>query len=217
MKFTTDIFSVFDKKWALLTAGNAEHFNTMTVSWGAMGTIWSKPSATVYVRHSRYTHEFMDQNEYFTLSFFPEACRPALSILGSKSGRDCDKVAEAKLTPKFLENGVTFEEAEMVMVCRKRMAQELQPENLPKDVADTFYADHDFHTMYIGEIVEILPAKKESKAVVFSIVEIIKNRKTSCWEVYDEHETKLIETLGNDPRPEFDELGVEYFYRKVKS
>ena len=72
MELKTDIFSQFDKKWALLTAGTPDRFNTMTISWGGLGTIWGKPVATVYVRKSRYTHEFMDDNEYFTISFYPE-------------------------------------------------------------------------------------------------------------------------------------------------
>ena len=93
MEFTTDVFSVFDKKWALLTAGNKDKFNTMTVSWGGLGTIWGKSVATVYVRTSRYTHEFMDDNEYFTVSFYPEEYRNVLSVMGSKSGRDIDKFA----------------------------------------------------------------------------------------------------------------------------
>ena len=75
MEFTTDILSVFDKKWALLTAGDKDKFNTMTVSWGGLGTIWGKPVATVYVRKSRYTHDFMEDNDYFTVSFYPEECR----------------------------------------------------------------------------------------------------------------------------------------------
>ena len=69
MQFDTDIFAQFDKKWALLTAGDKEKFNTMTISWGGLGTLWGKPVATVYVRKSRYTHEFMDREDYFTLSF----------------------------------------------------------------------------------------------------------------------------------------------------
>ena len=63
MEVTTDIFKQFDKKWALLTAGSMEKFNTMTISWGGLGTLWSKPVASVYVRTSRYTHEFMDEAE----------------------------------------------------------------------------------------------------------------------------------------------------------
>ena len=92
MEFTTDILSVFDKKWALLTAGDEAGFNTMTISWGGLGTLWNKPVATVYVRTSRYTHDFMDTNDYFTVSFYPEECRPILGVLGSKSGREMDKM-----------------------------------------------------------------------------------------------------------------------------
>ena len=62
MKFNTDILSLFDKGWALVTAGDLDCFNTMTISWGAMGTLWNKPTCTVYVKPVRYTHEFMDAN-----------------------------------------------------------------------------------------------------------------------------------------------------------
>ena len=82
MNYSLDIFTQFDKKWALVTAGNQDSFNTMTISWGGMGTIWNKPVATVYVRTSRYTHEFMDNNDYFTVSFFPEEYKQTLGILG---------------------------------------------------------------------------------------------------------------------------------------
>ena len=71
----------------------------MTISWGGLGTIWNKPVATVYVRNTRYTHEFMDNNEYFTVSFYPEECKSVLGVLGSKSGRDMDKMKETGLTP----------------------------------------------------------------------------------------------------------------------
>ena len=77
MKLTTDIFSEFDQVWALVTAGTPDNFNTMTISWGGMGTLWGKPVATVYIRTSRYTHEFIDANEYFTISFYPEEFKNA--------------------------------------------------------------------------------------------------------------------------------------------
>ena len=156
MEFTTDIFQQFDKKWALLTAGTKDKFNTMTISWGGLGTIWSKPVATVYVRLSRYTHEFMDDNEFFTVSFYPEAYRKELGVLGSKSGRDIDKMKESGLTARVLENGVTFEEAEVTLVCRKLLKQTLLPENMPEDIAKTMYGDGDLHDMYIGEVVDII-------------------------------------------------------------
>ncbi len=156
MEFTTDILSVFDKKWALLTAGDKDKFNTMTVSWGGLGTIWGRPVATVYVRKSRYTHDFMENNDCFTVSFYPEEYRKVLNVLGSKSGRDMDKMNDSGLTAKETEHSMTFEEAEITLVCRKLFAQELKTENMLPEIASAFYSGDAVHDMYIGEIVEII-------------------------------------------------------------
>ena len=156
MEFNTDIFAQFDKKWALLTAGSMENFNTMTISWGGLGTLWSKPVASVYVRTSRYTHEFMDGSEYFTVSFYPESYRKTLGVLGSKSGRDIDKMHYEGLTAEKAGESVTFAEAEVTMVCRKLFVQQLDPENIPKDIVETYYTGDAPHDLYIGEVVEII-------------------------------------------------------------
>ena len=156
MEFNTDILSLFDKKWALVTAGGMDAFNTMTISWGGMGTLWSTPVATVYVKPVRYTHEFMDKNEFFTLSFFDEKYRRALGLLGSRSGRDCDKVALSGLTPFALtENAVGFREAETTILCRKIYRQDLDINNIPDFAVNTYYRTEEPHTMYVGEIIEI--------------------------------------------------------------
>ena len=159
MEFTTDIFNQFDKKWALLTAGNKDSYNTMTISWGSLGTLWNKPVATAYVRTSRYTHEFMNREEYFSISFFPEQYKNILGVLGSKSGRDMDKMNESGLTAKDLINSVTFEEAEVTLVCRKLFMQRLELENMPDDIVKTYYEGDAPHDMYIGEIVKIIENK----------------------------------------------------------
>ena len=146
MEFTTDIFSQFDKKWALLTAGNKDSFNTMTISWGGAGTLWSKPVVTTYVRTSRLTNDFMDKEDYFTISFYPEEYKKTLGILGSKSGRDMDKMKDSGLTPKTVNNSMTFEEAEVTLVCRKLFKQRLEPANIIDPDAKAFYdgdAEHD--------------------------------------------------------------------------
>ncbi|MCR5503255.1 MAG: flavin reductase [Lachnospiraceae bacterium] len=156
MNFTTDIFNQFDKKWALLTAGDEKSFNTMTISWGGLGTLWSRPVATAYVRTSRYTHDFMDANEYFTISFYPEECRQILNVLGAKSGREMDKMKESGLTAKKVGETMTFEEAEVTLVCRKLFMQQLEVENIPDDIIKTFYTGQEPHDMYIGEVVEII-------------------------------------------------------------
>ena len=97
-----------DQEWALLTAGVEEKFNTMTISWGGLGTIWNKPVVTVYVRPNRYTYEFMENNEYFTISFYDKEYKDDLGILGSKSGRNLDKISLTKLTPEYFKNTTSF-------------------------------------------------------------------------------------------------------------
>lgn len=153
MNFTTDIFTQFDKEWALLTAGTEEKFNSMTISWGGLGTLWNKPVATVYVRTSRYTYEFMNDNEYFTISFYPEQYKKLLGVLGSQSGRNMDKMHDSGLTVKPLDEGVTFEEAKTTLVCRKLFAQELDVRHMPEDIASSFYEGDAPHVMFIGEVV----------------------------------------------------------------
>ena len=139
--------------WGLLAAGEMGDCNAMTVSWGAMGVMWSKPAVTVYVRQSRYTKEYMDKGELFTLSFFDEDCRDALALCGRVSGRDCDKIAEAGLTPVDLGGVAGFEQARLTLVCRKQFAQVLEPESfVDREVIDRCYPDSDWHTMYIGRI-----------------------------------------------------------------
>lgn len=152
-----NVFSAIGDQWMLITAGTAEQCNTMTASWGGLGVIWNAPSATCYIRPQRYTKEFVDREEYFTLAFFGEEYRKALALCGSKSGREVDKVKECGFTVKAADHGAPyFEEAELVLVCRKRFVQPMEEANIPQDVKDRFYAEKDYHVMYIGEIVEVL-------------------------------------------------------------
>lgn len=150
------IFEQFDKAWALLTAGTPEHFNTMTISWGGLGTLWSRPVATVYVKPCRYTYEFMEQNDCFTVSFFPEAYKKDLGILGSKSGRSGDKLALTKLHAKALPQGMGFREASLTIVCRKVYFQDLELDRIPKDAIEHYYKAEPVHRMYIGEVVDVI-------------------------------------------------------------
>ncbi len=154
-------FEAIGKQWFLLTAGTEQNgWNCMTASWGAMGVIWNKPSVTCYVRHSRHTFGFMEQQETFTLSFFGEAQRKALAFCGSHSGRDCDKAAEAGLHPVVIDGAVTFAEAETVLVCKKRYAADMDIADLPADIAQSFYGDHDTHRLYLGEVIACYQSEK---------------------------------------------------------
>lgn len=152
-----NVFSAIGDQWMLITAGTAERCNTMTASWGGLGILWGAPAATCYIRPQRYTREFVDREEYFTLAFFGEEYRGELGLCGSKSGRDTDKVKECGFTVKTAACGAPyFEEAQLVLVCRKRFVQDMDPAAIPEDVKEKFYPEEDYHTLYIGEIIEVL-------------------------------------------------------------
>lgn len=143
------------KQWFLLTAGTEENWNTMTCSWGMAGVLWNQPAVTCYVRQSRHTFGFMESQDSFTLSFFPEACRKALAYCGSHSGRDFDKAAATGLHPVTLSGGVSFAEAELVLVCKKRYAADIALKDLPADIAKSYYAGDAAHKMFVGEITAV--------------------------------------------------------------
>ena len=150
-------FTKIGKEWMLITAGNKENFNTMTASWGGVGVFWGMNVATTYIRPQRYTKEFIDANDMFTIAFFDEKYRKALNICGSISGRDTDKVTEAGLTPYFVDDTASFEEASMIMICRKVYHCAMPPENFESKENDTkWYPNKDYHTMYISEITKVL-------------------------------------------------------------
>ena len=150
-----------DQEWALLTAGVKEKFNTMTISWGGLGTIWNKPVVTVYVKPNRYTYEFMENNEYFTISFCDKEYKKDLGILGSKSGRNLDKISLTKLTPEYFENTTSFKEAKLTIICKKIYFQDMDinnidVESITQSELDRFYKNEPMHRMYIGEVIDII-------------------------------------------------------------
>lgn len=150
-------FELIGREWCLISAGNRSAHNTMTASWGGLGILWNKEVATCYIRPQRYTKEFVDREDMFTLSFFPEEYRSALNLCGSVSGRDHDKPAEAGLTPLFVDGTVTYEEASLVLICKKLYAQPMEKGCFTDEtVYGRNYPQGDLHTMYIGEIVKVL-------------------------------------------------------------
>lgn len=151
-----DPFKKFYKEWALVTAGNKEDFNTMTVAWGAMGTLWSRDCVTVYVKPCRYTYKYLNAQDYFTVSFYDEKYRKDLSILGTKSKRDIDKLALVDLNPEFLEHGITFKEAKCTIVLKKIYFQDLDLKMMPQDIIDHYYEVEAPHRMYIGQVIDII-------------------------------------------------------------
>lgn len=151
------------EQWMLLAAGDfaQNRFNAMTVAWGSLGTIWQKPFVQIVVRPSRYTREFTEEFDSFTLSALPEKYRKAVMLMGSKSGRDGDKIAEAGLTPiaSSIVAAPAFDEAELIIECRKIYKQIMDPAGFLDDEIDTNYPAKDYHTIYYGEIVAVQGAE----------------------------------------------------------
>jgi len=154
------VFKLIAEDWFLLTAGSgADEYNTMTASWGGLGQLWNKRVAFVFVRPQRYTWKFMENNGLFTMSFFSEDFRDALTYCGSHSGRDSDKARETGLTAFEPSIGtIAFEEAKLILVCRKLYYQDIQPERFLDDEIDTLYSEKDYHRMYVGEIERVFRA-----------------------------------------------------------
>lgn len=151
-------FEKIGRDWMLITAGNREKFNTMTASWGGMGVLWNKNVAFTFIRPSRYTFEFTEREDYFSLCFFPEDYRKELTYCGRNSGRDVDKVRETGLTPTFIDGVPAFEEASMVLICKKLYAQPMGKEfvNDGDAVFPQYGENEPYHTMYVGQIVKSL-------------------------------------------------------------
>lgn len=147
--------SLFDDRWALITAGTENSYNTMTASWGALGELWNKDVCFCFIRPQRYTYEFTEKEDFFTVSFFSDEYKKALAFCGRNSGRDVDKAKETGLTPKAIDGSMSFEQAEIVLLCKKLAFQDIKPEGfIDPTIDNTCYAAKDYHRMYIGEIVK---------------------------------------------------------------
>ena len=152
-------FTKFSKEWALVSSGTKKNANTMTVSWGGIGVLWGKNVAYIFVRESRYTKELIDAGSFFSVAFLNEEYRDALKYCGSHSGRDGDKFEAAGLTVSA-KHGIPYpDEANLVFLCHKMAAVPITEENFTSvsaKIQEKWYADGDYHTMYIAEIMEVL-------------------------------------------------------------
>ena len=140
------------EEWMLISAGDEGGFNMMTASWGFMGEMWGADSVVAAVRPQRYTMEFIEKSDMFTLSFYGDR-KDIHAVCGRQSGRDVDKAALTGLTPVFTDGTVTFEQARLTLVCKKRYCGQLRPECFTLGECSELYPADDRHYMIIGEIV----------------------------------------------------------------
>ena len=150
-----NIIDLISREWMLITAGDKSGYNMMTASWGFMGEIWGEHSVSVLVRPGRYTMEFIDKNDYFTLSFYGDN-KAIHKVCGSMSGRDVDKTKLTGLTPVFCEKAPYFCEARLVLVCKKQYAAQLQKEGFTDSAPLKKWYNGDLHINIIGKIEKVL-------------------------------------------------------------
>ncbi|MDH3892819.1 MAG: flavin reductase family protein [candidate division Zixibacteria bacterium] len=152
-----NVFKLIGEDWMLVTAGSLDSFNTMTASWGGMGVLWNKNICWCVIRPQRYTYQFAEKADRFTLSFFDPQYRDALKFCGTKSGRDVDKMTATGLTPVASETGaVYYQQARLVLECRKDYIHDLDPANFLYPYIKHEYPGADYHRLYLGEVVNCL-------------------------------------------------------------
>lgn len=156
--FKGNPFEMIGKDWMLVTAEKEGKVNAMTASWGGMGVMWNRNVVYIFVRHSRYTKEFIDSSDTFSLSFYDtEKYRKELSYFGTVSGRDEDKVQKTGFTVQHENEVPYFDEANTVLICKKLSRHPISADGFIGESIDSqYYADKDYHEMYIGEITQIL-------------------------------------------------------------
>ncbi|MBR3617915.1 MAG: flavin reductase [Acholeplasmatales bacterium] len=158
-QFDKNVFKEIDKKWGIITAGDKTvGFNGMTVSWGGFGIMWNRPVAFIFVRKSRYTHEFLDKSNSITIAFLSDEYKEAKILFGRESGRDVNKYEKSGLHPVFEPdfNGYYPKESDYVFKMKSIYNVDLPTENMPDNIKNNFYPTNDIHTMYVCEIKEYL-------------------------------------------------------------
>lgn len=156
------------KKGILVNTKNGDKTNTMTIAWGQIGIEWGKMFFTTYIRHGRFTHQQIEASKEFTVSVplerTPEVAK-AIGYIGSRSGREIDKLSDMNLT---LSEGKevkspAIKELPLTLECKVIYSQEQNIDNIPQEIKDSCYpqdvpsdnpmANRDYHTVYYGEIV----------------------------------------------------------------
>ncbi|MBO5531928.1 MAG: flavin reductase [Fibrobacter sp.] len=153
-------FVAIGSEWMLIAAEKGGKTNAMTASWGGVGIMWGKPAAFVFIRQTRYTKEFVDAVDHFTLNFFGGKFKKELGYFGRVSGRDEDKIAKTGMAVTTLDNVPVFNDATTVFVCRKMYTQKLDEAGfIDRKVLEQNYeigSSDSMHSIYIAEIEKIL-------------------------------------------------------------
>lgn len=163
-ELNTSAFKMIGKDWLLITVRDESKesgINAMTASWGSIGVLWGKPTATVYIRPQRYSYRLAETEDKMSLCFFGEEYRDVLKFCGSHSGRDTDKIKELGLSSDMIDGAPVLTDASLVLICKKAYADDIKKDCFIGSDDLKHYANGDFHRFYILEIEKILA--KDSK------------------------------------------------------
>ncbi len=156
-RWDESIFKLIGKDWMLIAAGDKKNYNMMTASWGSCGILWNKPISIIFIRPQRYTLEFVERNDFYTLNFFDQSYRDTLNLLGTESGRDFNKMEIKELDALETDNNsVCFEQARIVMECKKIYHDDIKPSMFLDQDIHKMYPGNDYHKMFFGEIISVL-------------------------------------------------------------
>ena len=156
-ELSENVFYFFGNQWLLVAANDGEKSNAMTASWGSLGVMWGKPSAFIVIRPQRYTKEFLDRVQTFSLSIFPKEKKEIMNYMGTVSGRDEDKIAKCGLTERIVDGAPVFAESRITLICRKQFAGPMEESSFcDPSVVERWYPQKDFHTLYIGRIEKVI-------------------------------------------------------------
>lgn len=156
-------------KGILINTKNNDKIDSMTIGWGQFGIEWGRTIFSIYVRHGRFTHEQIESTKEFTVSVpierTPEIAK-AIVHIGTKTGKDVDKLRECALTPIDGINvkSPAIKEIPLTLECKVIYQQEQEKQNIPAVIKDIYYpqdvpsdnprSNRDYHTVYYGEIVD---------------------------------------------------------------
>lgn len=155
-----DPFNKIGNDWMLVTAATKDKVNALTASWGGAGVLWGKNVVYIFIRESRFTKEFIDASDTFSLTFFNKKYKNDLKYFGAVSGRQEDKFKESHMHVNYRGGTPYVDEGELVFLCKKMAAVPITDENFTDaEILENWYAGKDkdnYHTMYVGEIIEVL-------------------------------------------------------------
>ena len=156
-----DVFTLVGKVFPVITAGKEDHYNSMTASGGGLGMLFMRPITWCILQASRYTLEMILKEQTYTLSYFPNEYEEQMLFLGSKSGRDSEKMKEVELTSVQTPSGdMSFKEARLIFECKLTELTTPNPNDFysqeAKDWINEAYKEaNDYRKLVFGEITHV--------------------------------------------------------------